>query len=315
MAIPTATPTLDSLNLPQSASAASHRSATRMPDMQIASGIGLWRKLLAHAEAVAPTLRTALIEGEQGSGKETLGRFLHARSRCARSAFQRHDAREWLAAGAASRPIEGFIYLDRVDLLSSTEAEPLLEIAKKLPYLPAGRVCLVASSQTPLWQLLSKGAKTPDLLARLSSVLFAIPPLRARREDIASLAHFLLERACVNCQQPKTVLAPGALARLMLYDWPGNVRELSAILESALLEARQGMIHVESLRIPAGDRAQTESAEADNRSGLDLHTVIRQHVRQVLNMNNGNKLRSSRQLGISRSTLYRILGNESVLGR
>ncbi len=314
--------TPDSLQLPRpevhSAAEGPHSGVLRAPGIQLAGGSGVWRRLLLQAEAVAPRLRAAFIEGDPGTGKETLARCLHARSLFAQSAFERHDARRWLVARGAAQPIEGFIYLDRVDVLSPAEQRLLWEATKNLPEAPRSGGCLVASSRTPFRQLMSQGAMMPDLLFRLGAVHFAVPPLRSRREDIAPLVHFLLDRACRRHQRTKAVLAPGALARLMQHHWPGNVSELSTVLESALLEAAEGVIRVESLHLPACDRLRaepTESGELGRSNCLDLHTVIHQHVRHVLNLNQGNKLRSSRQLGISRSTLYRILGNESVLGR
>ncbi|MGB6190942.1 MAG: sigma 54-interacting transcriptional regulator [Terracidiphilus sp.] len=308
--------TPDSLQLPRPAAEGPPSAALRAPGIQIqlAGGSGVWRRLLLQAEAVAPRLWAAFIEGEEGTGKETLARCLHARSLFAQSAFERHDARRWIVTRGAA-PIEGFIYLDRVDALSVAEQRLLWEATKNLPETPRGGGCLVASSRAPFRQLMSEGAMMPNLLFRLGTVHFAVPPLRARREDIAPLVHFLLDRASRSHQRPHAVLAPGALARLMQHHWPGNVAELSTVLESALLEATEGVIRVESLHLPASDRVRAEPTESGGSNCLDLHTMIRQHVRHVLNLNQGNKLRSSRQLGISRSTLYRILGNESVLGR
>src|SRR5271157_2147831 len=67
---------------------------------QIVSVNSGWRRLLLQAEVVAPHLQLAAIEGESGSGKQTLARFLHSRSLLSKAAFQRHDAREWLVTEA-----------------------------------------------------------------------------------------------------------------------------------------------------------------------------------------------------------------------
>jgi DNA-binding NtrC family response regulator len=311
MAMPTTSPQ----NLPRPAADVLSSAAVRPQGLQIAGGNGVWRKLLMQAEAVAPHLLAAVIEGEQGSGKQTLARCLHVISPFARLPFQRHNARQWLAARTAASTIEGFIYLDRVDLLSAAEQGLLLEVTRSLQDLPRNQACIVASSQASLGRPGTQRAMMSDLLFRLAGVCFFIPPLRARREDIAPLAHFLLDRASKRHRQPQVSLGPGALARLMQHSWPGNVRELAAVLESALLEVGHGAIRAEDLHIPPCDEMRANHIDSGSTVSLDLHTVIRQHVRHVLELNKGNKLRSSRQLGISRSTLYRILGNEAILGR
>ena len=272
-----------------------------------------WRKLLMQAEMAAPHLQVAAIEGEHGSGKQTLARYLFSRSPLAAASFQRRDAREWLVADADPATLAGFTYLDRVDLLAPPGQGLLLGVLKVLQDRPAGRAVVLASSQTSLRQMAGQGLLMPDLAFRLTAVRFAIPPLRQRREDIAPLAQGLLDRICARYQQRPVMLGPGALARLLQHNWPGNVRELASVLEAALLEAVDGVIRAGDLAVPTGLDAQPELQPLLHAENLSLDAVIRHHVQSVLDLNRGNKLRAARQLGISRSTLYRILGNEAIL--
>jgi DNA-binding NtrC family response regulator len=159
-----------------------------------------------------------------------------------------------------------------------------------------------------------KGLLLPDLAFRLTAIRFAIPPLRQRREDIPPLAQSLLDRICARYQQRPVLLGPGALARLLQHNWPGNVRELASVLETALLEADNGVILAANLALPAEPEMQPNLQPTCHAPGdLTLDAVVRHHVQYVLDLNRGNKLRAARQLAISRSTLYRILGNESLL--
>jgi|SRR5580658_10573112 DNA-binding NtrC family response regulator len=162
-----------------------------------------------------------------------------------------------------------------------------------------------------------QGLLLPDLAFRLSAVRFAVPSLRLRREDIAPLAQSLLERICARYQQRPVLLGPGALARLLQHNWPGNVRELASVLEAALLEAVNGVIRAEDLNLPSSQEASIQQVPllAVNSDNLSLDAVIRHHVEYVLELNRGNKLRAARQLHISRSTLYRILANQTILAR
>jgi two-component system response regulator AtoC len=279
-----------------------------------------WRKLLMQAELAAPYVHVATMEGESGAGKFTLARYLFSRSPFSGKSFQRFDAREWLVTEADPAGLKGFIYLDRVDLLASPGQGLLLRVLKVIQDRPPGQVLLLGSSQTSLRQMAAQGLFLPDLAFRLSAVRFAIPPLSARREDIAPLAQSLLERLCARYQQRPVALGPGALARLLQHPWPGNVRELASVLEAALVEGSNGVIRAEDLCLPVqleatpqrpSPQPPTETVPHD----LALDAMIRQHVHYVLDLNRGNKLRSARQLCISRSTLYRILGNEAILAR
>ena len=274
-----------------------------------------WRKLLMQAEMAAPHVQVATIEGEHGTGKHTLARYLFSRSPLSGGSFLRRDAREWLVTDADPATLAGLTYLDRVDLLAPPGQGLLLGVLKALQDRPPGRFVMLASSQTSLRQMAAQGLLLPDLAFRLTAVRFAIPPLRQRREDITVLAQSLLERICTLYKQRPVIFGPGTLVRLLQHNWPGNVRELAAVLETALLEAVNGIIRPDDLALPTGLEAPPEMHPATQSGSLNLDTVIQQHVQYVLDLNRGNKLRAARQLGISRSTLYRILGNETILAQ
>ena len=113
------------------------------------------------------------------------------------------------------------------------------------------------------------------------------------------------------------MLGPGTLARLLQHAWPGNVRELASVLETALVEGTNGVYPSRTISICRWRRRHSHPSTYDpspaEAGNLSLDAIIRQHVRYVLDLNRGNKLRAARQLRISRSTLYRILGNEAIL--
>jgi DNA-binding NtrC family response regulator len=267
------------------------------------------RKLLEQAEFVGPHLRIATIEGESSVGKHTLARLLYHRyatrhSEISQWGFARCDARDWLLSQTDPQSLAGFIFLDRVDLLAAPGQALLLRILKDLDFRQPGALVLVASSESPLRELARKGQFLTELAFRLASVRLTIPPLRERNDDILPLATVFLDHLSTRYHLPRLILTPAAITRLIEYSWPGNVRELSAVLESAVIECSNGIIHAEDIALP------TVPLPAHNfRSSelLNLDAVIHSHILYVLDVNRGNKLRTARQLGISRSTLYRLL--------
>ena len=286
------------------------------PNSPVLVGVGAtWRKLLAQIEMVAPHLQLASVEGEAGSGKHTVAHYLHSRSRLASSAFERHDARDWMATEITPAIASGFIYIDRVDLLAAPEQTRLLAMLKNLRDRSATRAIVIASSHASLRQIAGQGRFLPDLAFRLTAIRFAVPPLRQRREDIAPLTQYLLDMLCLRYQQRPVALGHGALGRLLQHNWPGNVRELASVLEGALLEAANGVISAADLVLPEPGGIDLPAKPSGQPVELALDAAIRSHVQYVLDLNRGNKLRTARQLQISRSTLYRLLANESPFSR
>jgi DNA-binding NtrC family response regulator len=283
------------------------------------------RRLLVQAETAAPRLHFATLEGEAGTGKHHFAQNMHLQcSSLANLPFRRRDARAWLASDAEIASLSGTLYLDRVDLLAAAGQGLLLNLVKMLQSdaAPPTRFLLLASTQTSLRHLASQGHFLPDLAFRLTAVRFPIPPLREHREDIAPITQSLIERISRRYQQPTAVLSPGTLPCLLQHSWPGNVRELASVLESAVLESTSGILRPADLHLdtaalpkPAPVPEANPSAPVSDKTqdDLSLDLVILRHIQRVLDLNGGNKLRAARQLGISRSTLYRLLAGESTL--
>ncbi|WP_109488772.1 sigma-54-dependent transcriptional regulator [Occallatibacter savannae] len=267
-------------------------------------------KLLHQANIVAPHLRICTIEGEPGSGKHTLARHLYRIYRGRHSeiepwGFSRCDARNWLLSQIDPQSLAGFIFLDRVDLLSGPAQALLLRVLKDLDFRQSTALVVLASSESPLRELARNSQFLTDLALRLTSIRLCVPPLRERREDLVPLANRLLLRIAARYRIQPVVLTSGAIARLLEHPWPGNLRELFSTLESAVIESSGGIIRAEDLSLPI--RIAPKASSIHSLELLNLDAVMHQHIRRVLDLNHGNKLRTARQLGISRSTLYRLL--------
>lgn len=266
-------------------------------------------RLLDQVNIVGHHLRIATLEGEPGSGKSTVARLLYHRyaahhPEICQWGFNRVDAREWLISHGDSQSPAGFTLLDRVDLLASSGQSLLLRILKELDIHRTERLVILASCESHLREMARNGQFLSELASRLTTVRLALPPLRERKEDIVPLAKMFLDRIFTRYHLLPAVLTSGAVAQLLEHDWPGNLRELSSTLESAVIECSNGIIRAEDLAIPATRSAPPSFGTPDL---INLDAVIHSHILRVLDLNQGNKLRTARQLGISRSTLYRLL--------
>jgi DNA-binding NtrC family response regulator len=149
------------------------------------------------------------------------------------------------------------------------------------------------------------GRFRPELYQRLATLEIAVPPLRERIEDIPEIARFFLRRFAMTSGGNVAEIADETMKGLQRYRWPGNVRELKHVLQDGAMRSGGGKIELYHLPLltQIGDIPCATAAS----KGVRLQDVVEQHVLQVLKDCGGNKLRASERLGISRSTLYRIL--------
>ena len=297
--------------------AASGTSDAAAPPEFIAIGSTM-RRLLQQLQAVGPLTPLAGLEGEPGTGKHLLARTLHHRSAVVAHAFHRADAGQWLASDPEPSALRGTLYLERADQLSATGQSLLLQWLKTLEDRPVPNFQLLVATHSSLRQLAAQGLYLPDLAFRLCAVRFLLPPLRDHREDLAALTHALIARIARRYHRAPVALAPGVLPRLLQHSWPGNVRELASQMESAMLACNDGQITPNHLDLPSPVAPQPKAVPTprileDHPADLSLDAVIQRHILRTLDLYRGNKLRAARQLGISRSTLYRLLAGKSAI--
>jgi transcriptional regulator with PAS, ATPase and Fis domain len=267
----------------------------------------------------------ALILGETGVGKEVLAETLHTLSH-RKGAFVRincaaippalleselfgHDKGAFTGAaqsraGLLEAAQGGTVLLDEIgDLPSDAQAKLLRAIETREVTRVGGvrpirlDVRFIAATNRDLAQEVAAGRFRSDLYFRIDGVTVRIPPLRERRDQIASLAaQFLKAPATKKLPQ----LSPSVVDHLRAYDWPGNVRELKMAIERALLFSRGGELTPRHLALsprahePTTATTITMSAE---------EAEERQRIVAALEACNGNQTRAASRLGISRATL------------
>jgi len=206
----------------------------------------------------------------------------------------------------------------QVKLLRILENNEIRRVGENATRLVDVRV--VAATNRDLHRDVETGRFREDLFYRLNVVQIELPPLRERREDIGLLASYFLDRLGKKSGRGAYRFAPDAVALLERYDYPGNVRELENAIEHAVAVAEGPVITSAdlpaSLRVPRMlprhaesviQRERTAQDDDDPRVGWSLADVEREHIRRVLGRHGGNATVAARQLGISRTTLWRKL--------
>ncbi len=207
----------------------------------------------------------------------------------------------------------------QVKLLRTLESNEVRRLGEAATRLVDVRV--IAATHRDLQHMAAEGRFREDLYYRLNVVQIDLPPLRERREDIGLLASYFLDR--VARREGRTLrFSPAAAALLERHDYPGNVRELENAVAHAVAVAEGDAIVPEDLPAPiraprllprpvaagpgAPPAAAAEPAAAE-RDGWSIAEVEREHIQRVLERHRGNATAAAKQLGISRTTLWRKL--------
>ncbi|QNI30276.1 sigma-54-dependent Fis family transcriptional regulator [Alloacidobacterium dinghuense] len=280
------------------------------------------QRLLSRLKHSAQHLRIVAIEGEAGTGKAITARTLHALGAASQAAFVACSASRFISAETQSVLEEvrgGALFLTRIHDLGADQQSRLVDFLEWWEHR-SGRDAtgffprqLFVSSCKPLRQMSASGELRADLCYRLTAIRFELPPLRERRDDIGALADWFATRCGAAHGKPVRGLGQGSLARLLSHNWPGNVRELETIITNAAMNCPGQWIRpidIPSLTTVVAPETQPQDSVVENDPNLDR--MILRHVTEVLAKTGGNKLRAARLLGISRSTLYRLLDSGSL---
>lgn len=280
------------------------------------------QRLFSRLRQAAPHLRIVTIEGEAGTGKTLMACTLHSLGAaagvpfvaCAASRFVSEDTQALLEEVRG-----GTLFLTRLGDLAPGQQSRLVDFLEWWEQRGGGNAQgifprrLFVGSSKPLRQLAAGGELRADLCYRLGAIRFELPPLRERRDDIAPLAEwFAVQHGAAH---GKTIrgLGHGSLQRLLSHNWPGNVRELETVMTNAAMDCPGQWIR--PIDIPPLIDAQpaVSPATTANSDDPNLDRMILRHITEVLAQTGGNKLRAAQLLGISRSTLYRLLDSGTAL--
>jgi DNA-binding NtrC family response regulator len=270
------------------------------------------QRMRMQVERLGPHFRTMLVCGETGTGKELIARALHECSEGAGEIFVAchaatlKDAVDRQLEGLMRRSRRGTLFFDAIDEMPLHAQDRLLWAMEQKRYTR-----IIASCSQNLRTLAASGRFRGDLCHRLAMVEITLEPLRERAEDIPALAMYFLNRSSRFYKKNVTTIAQDAMERLTEHDWPGNVRELKDTVWNGVLECEGSVLEVEHLVLMAERRGGT-NALIGTPQPMRLQDVVERHVLHVLKSCAGNKFRAAELLGISRSTLYRMLDGGGI---
>lgn len=272
-------------------------------------------QLWGQVRRIAPHLRAALLTGAADCGQEAVARVLLDLSPNPRRSFFQLSAAEaetrlLRPAGLTAIPADLFLFIPDVHRYSAEAQRSLLQLMRMRR---SRAFTVVAATVEELGSLVAVGRFSAELADALSSVRVTVPSLRERVEDLPMLLAHLLETHRTDRNRPILKPTEPFLRAAMAHPWSGNFRELVRVVEAFCASARsEAELSAEDLEKVLAEQSRKSSAETMPIRMVSLDTVVQEHIGAVLRACRGNKLRAAEILGISRSTLYRMLDAASA---
>jgi DNA-binding NtrC family response regulator len=288
------------------------------------------QQVFATIDKVAATDADVLILGENGTGKELVARALHRQSKRAEEVFISVDMgavaetlfeselfghmRGAFTDAKEDRPGRfelasgGTLFLDEIGNLSLAMQSKLLSVLETRRVIRLGSnkpreidIRLICATNRPIYDMVARNEFRQDLLYRMNTVEIHLPSLSERREDIPLLVgHFLTMFAKKYAKGITGISAP-ALKKLQSYQWPGNIRELRHTLERAVILGEATMLQPSDFLFPKSEK-EAEGVVFDNYNLEDMEKTV---IRKALTKHEGNVSHAAKELGLTRTSLYR----------
>lgn len=290
-------------------------------------------------EKIAPTDANILILGENGTGKDLIAKAIHQKSLRAqkqlikvdvgaltetlfeselfghkKGAFT--DARED-REGRFEAANNSTLFLDEIGNILLRQQAKLLTVLQNRQVTRLGsnvpipiNIRLLCATNASLSALADENKFRKDLIYRINTVEIIIPPLRSRKEDIILLANHFLKLYSEKYFKTNVELHPKAIEKLKDYHYPGNVRELQYIIERAIIMADSGILQPGDLIFSPIESNPKNTLEQD--SETKLSAIEKQTILRVIEKNNGNITKAAKELGITRTALYRRLSKYEI---
>jgi len=287
---------------------------------------------------IAPTDANILLLGENGTGKDLMAKAIHERSLRADKPFVKvdvgaltdtlfeselfghkkgafTDARED-RQGRFEDAQGGTLFLDEIGNITLQQQAKLLTILQNRQVTRLGTnkavdidIRLICATNLPLSELANENRFRKDLIYRINTVEINMPPLRRRSEDIVVLAKHFAKMYSTKYLKPTMEFEPAALQKLRMYNYPGNVRELQYTIERAVIMADDHVMRADDLIFSILENPADSTPDNDN---VPLSIMEKNAILKVIEKHNGNITRAAKELGLTRTALYRRLSKYDI---
>jgi two-component system response regulator HydG len=288
---------------------------------------------------IAPTDANILILGENGTGKDLMAKAIHERSLRANKPFVKvdvgaltdtlfeselfghkkgayTDARED-RTGRFEEAEGGTLFLDEIGNITLQQQAKLLTVLQNRQVTRLGtnkavdvNIRLICATNIPLQELANENKFRKDLIYRINTVEITMPPLRRRNNDIPLLARHFAKMYTAKYLKPAADFSNAAIQKLQSYNYPGNVRELQYTIERAIIMADDTILQPDDLIFSSLETSITEAPEtADN---VPLSMMEKNAILRVIEKHGGNITRAAKELGLTRTALYRRLNKYDI---
>lgn len=310
----------------------SSKPGLRDNEPQMVGDSDIIRDIMYKLEKIAPTDANILILGENGTGKDLIAKAIHNRSLRSEKPFIKvdvgaltdslfeselfghkkgafTDARED-RIGRFEAAQGGTLFLDEIGNISLQQQAKLLSVLQNRQVIRLGTnepiaidIRLICATNLPLNELANETRFRKDLVYRINTMELMVPPLRYRGDDIVLLARHFVKVYADKYMKPVPEFEKKALEKLRQYSFPGNVRELQYTIERAVIMAEEIILKPGDLIFSPLETQVSPPVQTD----FNLNSLEKNAILMVIEKHEGNITKAAKELGLTRTALYRRL--------
>jgi DNA-binding NtrC family response regulator len=307
------------------------------PDLLGTSDVML--DIFAKIEKIAPTEANILILGENGTGKDLIAKAIYEKSLRNKQPYIKVDIGALTESlfeselfghkkgaftdakddriGRFEAANGGTLFLDEIGNISLQQQAKLLTALQNRQITRIGSnqsiqvdIRLICATNLPLNELANENRFRKDLIYRINTVEIIVPPLRKRKEDIVLLTKHFAKIYSTKYFKNDISFSDAALQKLEQYHFPGNVRELQYIIERVIIMSDGNVLEPDDLIFSPIESSNQNMPDDDNETRLS--TLEKNTILRVIEKNNGNITKAAKELGLTRTALYRRLSKYEI---